>query len=206
MNAISAVLQSKRANLYSAIVLSAIWGLFASAHWSAFQKTHELVLLLVVVSEALAAGFFIFRSDPKSVSVMPFDWVVGLGGTFAPLFFRPAESGVLPFASYLVMAGTLLQIVSLISLNRSFALVAARREIKIGWMYRIVRHPIYASYCLIFGGYVLTNTIVENLLVYVVLIGLLCIRIFREERHLALDPAYRDYMGSVRYRLVPFVF
>jgi protein-S-isoprenylcysteine O-methyltransferase Ste14 len=206
MGALSAVLQSKRTDFFSTVGLAVIWGLFAVAHWNMFQKTHDLGLLLVVVSEALAAGFFIFRTDPKSVSVIPFDWLVALGGTFTPLFFRPSESGVLPIATYLIMAGTLLQIVSLISLNRSFALVAAKREIKTGFMYRIVRHPIYASYCLIFGGYILTNTTLENLLVYVVLIGFLCIRIFREEQHLALDPMYREYMSTVRYRLVPFIF
>ena len=100
----------------------------------------------------------------------------------------------------------MLQIVSLLSLNRSFALVAAKREIKTAWMYHVVRHPLYASYFVVFGGYVLAHTTLVNLLVYAITAGFLYARIFREERHLALDPAYREYMLEVRYRLVPFVF
>jgi protein-S-isoprenylcysteine O-methyltransferase Ste14 len=105
-----------------------------------------------------------------------------------------------------IALGTVLQIISLISLNRSFALVAAKREIKTAWMYCIVRHPLYASYFLVFSGYVLAHTTMANLFVYMITMGFLCVRIFREERHLALDPAYRTYMLEVRYRLLPFVF
>jgi len=50
-----------------------------------------------------------------------------------------------------------------------FAIVAAKREIKTEWMYRIVRHPIYASYILTFGCYVLVHTTLANLLVYAML-------------------------------------
>lgn len=182
------------------------YGFFAVAHFSKFQETREWTLLLVVISETLAAGFFIFRSTPKTVSVAPFDWLVALGGTFMPLFLRPAAWGVLPPASIVMALGTMIQIASMLSLNRSFALVAAKREIKTAWMYRIVRHPIYASYFLIFSGYVLVHTTLENLIVYALTMGFLYARIFREEKHLALDPSYRAYMVEVRYRLIPFVY
>ncbi len=206
MDSISAVLQSKRASAYSGIMLATVWGFFAYAHLLRFQETQNWALLLFCLSETLTAGFYLFRSDPKTVSVVPLDWLVAIGGTFAPLFFRPAAWGVLPLASTAIMVGACIQILGLLSLNRSFALVAAKRNIKTAWMYRIVRHPIYASYCLIFTGYLLANTTLYNLLVYVASLVFLGTRIFREERHLALDPAYRAYMGEVRYRLVPFIF
>jgi protein-S-isoprenylcysteine O-methyltransferase Ste14 len=122
------------------------------------------------------------------------------------MLFRPAAWGVLPAAGMLILVGAALQIVGLLSLNRSFAIVAAKRDIKTSGMYRLVRHPIYASYFLVFAGYVLQNTSIANLLIYMLLLVLLLIRIVREERHLALDPAYREYMQAVRYRLIPFVF
>lgn len=206
MNLQSEILQSQRANVYSGMLLATLFGFFAYAHFSKFQETQELTLLLMVISETLAAAFFIFRSGPKTVSVVPFDWLIAIAGTFAPLFLRPATWGVLPAGNVAIALGTALQIISLLSLNRSFALVAAKREIKTSWMYRIVRHPLYASYFLIFTGYVLAHTTTANLLVYFVTMGCLCVRIFREERHLALDPSYRAYMLEVRYRLVPFVF
>jgi protein-S-isoprenylcysteine O-methyltransferase Ste14 len=206
MNTPSGILQSERLNVYSGMLLAALFGFFAYAHFSKFLATREWTLLLMVISETLAAAFFVFRSDPKTVSVAPFDWLVAIAGTFAPLFLRPATGGVLPEGSIAIALGTALQIVSLLSLNRSFALVAAKREIKTDWMYRIVRHPLYSSYFLVFTGYVLAHTTAMNLLVCFITMGCLCLRIFREETHLALDPAYREYMLQVRYRLVPFVF
>jgi len=171
-----------------------------------FLKTHEWLLLLFCFSETLGVIFYVLRSQPETVSVNPLDWVVAIGGTFSPLFFRPALSGILPWADNMIIAGVFFQILSIISLNRSFALVAAKREIKTSWMYSIVRHPLYASYCLIFTGYVLTNTMLSNVFVYLVEMLFLCIRIFREEKHIADDPLYRDYMLKVHYRLIPFVF
>jgi protein-S-isoprenylcysteine O-methyltransferase Ste14 len=206
MNSLSAIVQSKRFHIYSGMLLSALLGSFAYVHFIQFQETREWTLLLPVISETLTAGFFIFRSIPKTVSLAPSDWMVAVVGSFAPLFLRPATWGVLPLASIVMTLGVILQIASLISLNRSFALVAARREIKTAWMYRVVRHPLYASYFLIFGGYVLMHTTLANLLFYALTMGFLYARIFREEKHLALDPVYRTYMLEVRYRLIPFVY
>jgi len=206
MNSLSGIVQSQRTNVYSGMLLATLFGFFAYANFAKFRETQDWTLLLVVMSETLTTGFFLFRSNPKSISMIPSDWLVAVGGTFAPLFLRPAAWGVFPPASIVIVLGTMLQIISLLSLNRSFAIVAAIREVKTTWMYRIVRHPLYASYFMVFGGYVLVNTTASNLLVYLIMMVFLCVRIFREERHLALDPAYRAYMLEVRYRLVPFVF
>lgn len=206
MSTLPIILQSSRFNLYSGALLATIFGFFAYANFVVFLDTGKLSLLIVIISEGLATLFFVFRSNPKTVSVIPFDWLIAIIGTFTPLFLRPAAYGVLPQAEILIPLGTILQIAGLISLNRSFALVAAKREIKTGWMYRIVRHPLYASYFLIFGGYILVHTTAMNLILYLVTMSFLCLRIFREERHLSLDPAYRDYMLKVRYRIIPYLF
>ena len=105
-----------------------------------------------------------------------------------------------------MVAGLLLQIFALVSLNRSFALVAAQRTIKTNRMYGIVRHPMYASYGLTFGAYLLANASWSNFIVYLSLVTLLGARIVREERLLANDATYREYMQQVRYRLVPLVY
>jgi len=203
---LSGIVQSRRMHVYSGAALAGLFGVFACAHFNKFQETPEWTLLLAVISEGLTTGFFLLRSEPKAVSMAPADWFVGIAGSFTPLLLRPADWGVFPMASMVIAAGTMLQIVSLLSLNRSFALIAARREIKTAWMYGIVRHPLYASYFLVFGGYVLVHTTLENLLVYLATIGFLYIRILCEEKHLALDPVYRSYMLEVRYRLIPFLF
>jgi protein-S-isoprenylcysteine O-methyltransferase Ste14 len=94
----------------------------------------------------------------------------------------------------------------MVSLNRSFAIVPANREIKTAGMYRFVRHPLYASYLVMLTSYVLANTTFENVLVFAFVMGCMFIRMFREEKHLALDAEYRNYMRKVRYRLIPFIF
>jgi protein-S-isoprenylcysteine O-methyltransferase Ste14 len=206
MNKLTMMLQSKWANICSGIFLAVIWGFFSYAHLLGFLATREWPLLLFCFSETLVVFFYIFRSKPQTISVNPFDWIIAVVGTFSPLFFRPEAWGIFPLAKIAIVVGAFFQILSIISLNRSFALVAAKREIKTAWMYRIVRHPLYASYCLVFLGYVLTNTSLANVLIYLIAMIFLCLRMFREEKHIAVDPVYREYMHKVHYRLIPFVF
>jgi len=199
-------LQSRRIGFCSGVILAIAYGIFASSHFVGFQRTREWVLLLFCFSEALTAVFIMFRSNPETVSVNPFDWIVGIGGTFAPLLLRPTPLGIAPLAKYAIIVGVLMQVAGLVSLNCSFAIVAAKREIKTKGMYRLVRHPLYASYLCIFTGYVLMNTSVTNIIVYTFTMILLLIRCSKEEEHLVLDPSYLEYMQKVNYRIIPYVY
>lgn len=193
-------------NLAVGAVAAALWALFAYRHLLAFKATQEWVYLAVCLSETLAAAFFLIRSAPVTVSTKPSDWMLAFGGTFTPFLFVPSSSSLLPGAVALTFLGTILQIASLICLNRSFALVAAKRTIKTKGMYRIVRHPLYASHWLVCSGYLLTNFSWANLFVYVFAMVLLAARAVREEAHLSEDATYRAYMQQVRWRIVPGVF
>jgi protein-S-isoprenylcysteine O-methyltransferase Ste14 len=66
----------------------------------------------------------------------------------------------------LQLAGLLAAITSLAALGRSFGFVAADRGLKTRGPYGVVRHPLYASYLLIQGGYVLQSLSVPNALVF----------------------------------------
>lgn len=197
---------ARHAPLCLGILLALAWGAFSYAHLRAFKTTGNWTYLLFCAGETLAAVFFLIRSAAVTVSHAPIDWLLAIGATFAPFLFVPAAPGVLPQANLLIVAGVSVQIAGLLSLNRSFALVPAKREIKTAGMYRIVRHPLYASYLVSFTGYVLANTSIANLVVYVSAISLLFFRLLREEKHLALDPEYRAYMQQVKYRIVPLIF
>ena len=206
MTSFTAALQSSRTSFYSGAILATCLGAFAATHIQAFIRTNELYFLIICISETLTATFYLLRSTPKSVSILPFDWLIAIAGTIAPLFLRPASWGILPMASISIILGTIIQILGVISLNRSFAIIAARRVIKTTWMYRLVRHPIYASYVLIYSGYVLANTTPLNILIYLLTVTFLVLRIIQEERHLSSDPGYCEYMKKVRYRLIPLLF
>jgi len=73
-------------------------------------------------------------------------------------------------------------------------------------MYRLVRHPIYASYMVMALGTIIRHISAYNVAVALVGIGLMGFRIAFEERLLKQDSLYRDYMNAVRYRLIPGVY
>lgn len=198
--------RSREFSVFSGVLGAAAWVFFSIAHLANFKQTGDPSMILIVAAETLVAALFLLRSSPQSVSMNPLDWFVAIAGTFAPMLFRPSDFGVLPAASHVMVVGLVLQILSLVSLSRSLAVVAAHRTIKTGKMYRFVRHPLYASYCVVFTAYVLAHTSLPNVITYVAFIVLMLGRIVQEERHLSASDTYRDYMKQVRYRLVPFVF
>lgn len=198
--------QSKITHILTGLLMAALWGWFSYRHIVAYQNSRELAYLLICVSEMITAVFFLLRSSPSTVSSDPLDWFFAIGGTFAPFLFIPSEWGIFPPAKHLIFFGTALQIFGLISLNRSLAVVAAQREIKTKGMYQFVRHPLYASYLIIFTGYILSNTTLLNFFLYLIATGFLLVRMVREESHLMLNPVYKKYMQDVQYRVIPFVF
>jgi protein-S-isoprenylcysteine O-methyltransferase Ste14 len=200
------IANSRAAHYVFSILLAATFVMFASNHIRAFQVWGEWSYLVFFLAETVMAVMFIVRTRAESVSENPFDWMIAFSGTFAPLFFSPFPNGLAPGASWVLIAGSLMMFVGVLSLNRSFGIVPARRIIKTSGAYALVRHPLYASYLVMFASYLIANTSWRNALVCIVAVSLMLARIFREERHLACDSSYRAYMDRVRYRLIPIVF
>lgn len=186
--------------------LAALWLLFAIAHVIAFKHTGKISLLTFGTAETLIALFFLLRTQPKSFSNRTHEWLIAISGTFLPLLLRPIGEITAPIAEWGLMIGSLMQIAGVLSLNRSFAIVPALRELKTRGMYRVVRHPIYFSYLISYSFYLAANFSLSNLLVLSASIGLLVGRVYLEERHLGQTSEYRAYQARVRWRLIPFVF
>lgn len=198
--------ETTTARLLVGMILACAWVMFAAVHVRAYMASGTLDYLVFFLSESFTALMFLLRASPSSVSPHPGDWALAVAGTAAPLLFAPSAVVLLPGAAVLVFAGAVFQLAGLLSLNRSIGLVPARRELKTGGSFRLVRHPLYASYLLMFTGYLLTNASAANLLVYCALLALLLARIVREEHHLGREADYRAYMARVKYRVIPFVF
>lgn len=180
---------------------------FAYAHFLIFAGDPRLSIALIVIKEAGDLSMVFVRRYPREVTRSITGWVVGFGGTLAPMLLRPSDSGAdIIFADILQLAGGVLQIISLLSLNRSFGLVAANRGVKRGGMYRFVRHPLYFSYTIFFAGYCINHFTEENILVTLCTIILLVGRIIEEEALLSRDPAYVAYKTVVRWRLIPGIY
>ncbi len=103
----------------------------------------------------------------------------------------------------LQLAGLILVIGSLAALGRSFGFVAADRGVVTRGPYAVVRHPVYASYLLIQGGYVVQAASWRNLVVLIFAMACNIGRIIAEEKVLSGSPAYRAYRQRVRFRILP---
>jgi protein-S-isoprenylcysteine O-methyltransferase Ste14 len=189
--------------------VAVLWLFFAVANFQNWRETHRPVGLGATALELLIATLFFVRSNPWVVSRSPLAWTSAAIGTFGMLAARPAFHTVgsleLLYSS-LQIAGVLLAASAVITLGRSFGIVAANRGIRTGGPYRFVRHPLYSAYILTETGYLLENPSLRNWCLFGVVMAFQAVRIVEEERTLAADPAYREYRLRVRSRIVPYLF
>ena len=85
-------------------------------------------------------------------------------------------------------------------------MVAADRGIKTAGVYGIVRHPMYAAYTISYVGYIASYPSLRNCLITAITLVAMNVRAIVEERFLVRDPAYRDYLDRVRWRLAPYLY
>src|SRR5438093_1231459 len=72
--------------------------------------------------------------------------------------------------------------------------------------YRLVRLPMYGAHLLGCLGYVLTYPSAANVLIAFATLLALIARAVVEERILARDPAYREYLERLPWRFFPYVY
>lgn len=206
MIAMRDIVHTKAFHRLTGLFFAFAWVLFAYFNLRYFFQTGNYAFLFSCISEALCAVFFVFRDDPKTFSTDPLAWAAAFGGTFASLNLRPGGAVLWDGGAYLVTIGVFLQIIAFFSLNTSFSIVPANRGIKITLGYRIVRHPIYATYLMTTVGYVLFNATPLNFFWEAFFLVLTFFRIREEEKHLLGDAAYRSYVQKVKYRLIPYIY
>lgn len=188
------------------LVLSALFFIWM---WSSdLRHNFTFSTLLILIRWCVAGVFFFFRYFPKSLSVTPAAWITAFLGMVMPFQYHPMppphEDNLLGLV--LQCSGLTVQIISLISLNRSFGVVAANRGIKTRGAYRLVRHPLYLGYDLNELGLIINNFTWWNVCVFVATFSTQVVRIFEEEKILLRDSSYAHYAQKVRFRLIPFVF
>lgn len=190
--------------------LAGLYLLFASAHIAFARQAGRWVTVmpLMALESLLVAALFLTRRRSVATSSRRFDWVVGIAGVFLPLLMRPSgppgfftRSGEL-----LQIVGLGLTIVSIVFLGRSIGVVAANRGVKTAGTYRVVRHPMYAGYLLVYLGYVASCPSLRNAGITALSFAALIARAIVEERFLTADPRYRDYLRQTRWRFLPYVY
>lgn len=189
------------------LLLSLFFLQFLVIHGRHLLEDWRLSTLLLVIKVATDVVFYLIRKPPKELSFSPYDWTVGLMGTFMIALFRPEANGTDNLiAQGLQFLGMAMQVAAMLSLNTSIGITAANRGVKTGGMYRFVRHPLYLSYIIAYGGYLLSHFTPLNAFVYSAAVLLWVLRLIAEERLLLRDPQYAAFTGRVCWRLIPFVF
>jgi protein-S-isoprenylcysteine O-methyltransferase Ste14 len=161
----------------------------------------------MVGKESLDVLFYLTRPSARSFSRSPYAWLAGLGGTFTPLCLRPTDAALdSPAGQAVLCIGVGLQLLGMLSLRRSIAIVPAHRGIKTGGLYRFVRHPLYLAYTIASVGYWISNPSPHNAGVALAAFLFQLLRIRNEERFLRQDPEYEAFARSTRWALVPGVY
>lgn len=189
------------------VVLSLLFLQFAVKQGEAVLADFRLSTLLLLAKVSTDVVFYLIRRLPKDTSFSLYDWLIGIAGTYAIVFFRPDANGHdLLVGQAMQIGGLALQVLAMLSLNRSIGMVPANRGIKTGGLYRWIRHPLYCSYVVAFLGYVISHPTAYNIGVYAAAVALWVLRLIAEERFLMQDAAYREFAERVRWRLIPGVF
>jgi protein-S-isoprenylcysteine O-methyltransferase Ste14 len=181
-----------------------VWRILAN-----YLADRQLGNLLLLPSEGLAVVFLLLRRSSTEISRRPIEWALAMAATCAPLLVIPGGTPLplaIRVAPLVLLVGMALQIHAKITLGRSFGCVPAHRGLKLGGPYRFVRHPMYAGYMLSHTAFLAMNATLWNLVVYLIAYALQIPRLLAEERMLCRDPGYRDYVATVRFRLIPRLY
>ncbi len=187
------------------IVVLALWAVMV---WRVFHSPNPAAPLLLL-SETAVVLFTLIRRSTGNISMNFGDWLLAITATAAPLMIVP-QANDLPLLAIpgviFVFGGNLWQAAAKLALRRSFGIAPANRGVKVGGVYRFMRHPMYAGYLIVHLGILMLMFSPLNLLIYAIGWWAQVKRLLAEERLLSADPAYRAYQAQVRWRLVPGLF
>jgi protein-S-isoprenylcysteine O-methyltransferase Ste14 len=196
------------ADFFARASLSALFMLLAIKIGREFLATGHVTGLLLLVSELLVVVLTVVRRRATivdrstaariiaTVSIVGIPFIRPTGGGFAPDLVTAAASA----------AGLAIVITGKATLGRSFGLMPANRGIVCRGIYRVLRHPIYAGYLVTHAAFLVAHPSAWNLALFLVSDTALMVRSIYEERTLAKDAEYADYMTRVRWRVAPGLF
>lgn len=164
---------------------------------------------LLLISETAVAAFTLIRRPTEKLSMDLGDWLLAMTATCAGLLVLPGAAmipALVPLGVFLAVLGNCIQAWAKLVLRRSFGVAPANRGVKISGPYRFVRHPMYAGYALVHMAVIILMFHPMNLIIYAIGWWAQILRLLAEERLLAQDPDYAEYMTKVHWRLIPGVF
>jgi protein-S-isoprenylcysteine O-methyltransferase Ste14 len=171
-----------------------------------YTASASFLAVLYFSVHAVTAWFFLIRRPQVARPRRLLPDAVAVASLLSPYAYdasRLETAG--PAAGILLASATLCLLISTVSLGRSFAILPAVREVRTGLAYRVVRHPVYASYLLMDVALLASGPTTWNVSIMLLAAALLIVRIRFEEQLLDTDQVYLAYRRRVRYRLIPHV-
>jgi protein-S-isoprenylcysteine O-methyltransferase Ste14 len=184
-------------------------GYFAYITLAAYLTTHRPIGFLQSAEQMVVVVAYLARRPARVVTHRFSDWILAFGGTFAPVLLRPDGAHPqwgLQWGLALQFCGVAICLWSFLALGRSFGFAAADRGLVWRGPYKVIRHPIYASYVALQVGYLLQSLSLRNLAVVLLATACNAGRIRAEELVLATNAAHAQYRGRVRWKLLPGVW
>jgi protein-S-isoprenylcysteine O-methyltransferase Ste14 len=171
-----------------------------------YASTGQLSIIFNILFYSLSVVCALVRKPATKVDLSFFSWLFTFAGTALPMLLLPCGTNESLIGYIVQISGIAISIIGLVSLNRSFGLVAAHRGIVSSGLYRFVRHPLYFSYEVSIVGFIINNLSFYNVFLFCVHICCQLQRIKYEENLLSGDGAYRQYAAQTKWRLIPFLY
>ena len=220
-----ALFKQAMVKFFAGVILVALL-LFLPAWTLRYPQAWLLICILFI--PMFIAGLIMMKKDPellkKRLSAKEKEseqkTVVALSGlmflaafVFAGLSFRFGWL-MLPFPVSIVFAVVFLLAYAMYAevlrenayLSRTIEVQEGQKVVDTG-LYGIVRHPMYSATLILFLSMPLVLGSVISFVITLAYIPIIVKRIRNEEKVLGKDlPGYEEYMGKVKYRLVPFMW
>ena len=191
------------------IMMALLWSRFVLKSFETWLVSEGPLELGILIHNSLLLSLFLIRRKSTQISEHLIDWIIPILTLTSTLLLDPQQTGndACALISLVIQCvGMTGIILSLASLGRSFGIIPANRKIQSSGMYRIVRHPLYASELIFYTGFLIAHfNPMNGILILFILAG----QIFRshaEERLLLQDGGYLDYLNKIHYRLIPGVY
>lgn len=182
--------------------------------WQTYQTWRAGKLDFIEISFAAQNVIFLtlilIRQRHRAVDLNVLRQAVALVAFFSGIFFIGGETTAGPLIHRIsiafILAANILGAITLLNINRSFGILIARREIKTGGLYGIVRHPMYGTDILLRIGFLISHFEPRVIFLFAASTACYVWRAILEERFLSQTPEYREYKARVRYRFIPGMF
>lgn len=170
------------------------------------RSTLDFSAILYSTIQFTTAVLFVIRRRPLNPPPRKLSCAVAVSSMLYVYLYQFHDCTFSLSAEILLTTGAIFWLLAAFSLGDCFGVLPAYRGLRTGGMYRLVRHPLYASYLVTDVGLLILYPSRWNVLVFAIGVGLFVWRIQYEESVMSLSVSYCEYMSIVPHRLIPRLY